>query len=147
MQIDHPAAQGLDHGHVVTDEEDGPPLRSDLADLPEALPLERKVAHGEHLVDEQDLGLQMRGYRKCEPDRHTTRVALDRSVQERANLGERRDVVESRIDLVTRQTEESAVEVDVLATGELTVETGPDLEQRADASVQACATSRRLRDA
>ena len=43
------------------------PSRRDLAHLPERLALERRVADGEDLVDEQDLRLEMRGDREREP--------------------------------------------------------------------------------
>src|SRR5437764_10853445 len=55
VEEDSPAAERLDDGHVVTDEQDGAPLAGDVPHPPEALPLERRIADGEDLVDEQDL--------------------------------------------------------------------------------------------
>ena len=83
------------HGrHVVADEEHGPPRPATLAHLAEALLLERRVADREHLVDEQDLRLEMRGDRERQAHVHAARVALHRGVEERLDLGERDDLVE-----------------------------------------------------
>ena len=46
--------------------------------------------------------------------------------------GEVDDVVEARVELLLRHAEDRAVEVDVLAPGELGVEAGAELEQRGD---------------
>ena len=108
------------------------PSRATSLILPEALLLERGVADREHLVDEQNLGLEMRGDRERESHVHAARVALDRGVEEALDLGERDDLVESALDLGAPHAEDRAVEVDVLAAGELGVKAGADLEQRAD---------------
>ena len=61
LEVDAPPAERLDRRHVVADEEDGAALlRRDLAHLAEALALERRVADGQHLVDDQDLGIHSR---------------------------------------------------------------------------------------
>ena len=66
---------------------------------PEALPLELGVADGEDLVDDQDLGLEVRGDREREPHVHAAGVALDRRVEELLDAGEVDDCVESCGDL------------------------------------------------
>ena len=53
-----------------------------------------RVADGEHLVDEQDLRLEVRGDREREPHVHPARVALHRRVEEPLDLGELDDLVE-----------------------------------------------------
>ena len=72
------------------------PSRGDLAHLAEALALERRVADREHLVDEQDLRLEVGGDGEGEPHVHAARVALDRGVEELLDLGELDDLVEAR---------------------------------------------------
>ena len=93
------------------------------------------VADREHLVDEQDLRLQMRRDGERQPHVHAARVALDRRVEELLDLGEGDDLVELAADLGPAHAEDRAVEEDVLAAGQLGMESGADLEQRADASV------------
>ena len=47
-------------------------------------------------------------------------------------FGELDDLVEALADLVAAHAEDGAVEEDVLAPGQLRMEAGPDLQQRAD---------------
>ena len=96
----------------------------------EALLLERLVADREHLVDEQDVGLDVDGDGEAEAHVHARRVVLHRRVDELLELGEGDDLVEARLDVALGQAEDRAVEVDVLAPGELGVEAGAQLEQR-----------------
>ena len=73
-------------------------VRPDCAEVlhaAEAAPLELRVADREHLVDEQDLGLEVRGDREREPHVHAARVALHRRVDELLDPGELDDLVEA----------------------------------------------------
>ena len=88
------------------------------------------VADREHLVDEQDLRLEVRRHGEGQPHVHAARVALDRRVEELLDLGERDDLVELAVDLGPAHAEDRAVEVDVLAAGQLGMKAGADLEQR-----------------
>ena len=45
----------------MADEQDRPALAADLAHFAEALPLERHVADGQNLIDEQHLRFEVRG--------------------------------------------------------------------------------------
>ena len=58
-------------------------------------------------------------------------------------LGERDDLVEPLADPRAGETLERAVQLDVLATGEVRMKAGPELEQRADptARLDACPSS------
>src|SRR5581483_8044623 len=106
-----------------------------LVELLGALLLELLVADGEDLVDEEDVGIDADGDREPESDVHARRVVLDRRVDEGREIGELDDLVELRRDLLAREPEDRAVEVDVLATAELGVEPGAELEQRRHATV------------
>ena len=147
LEQDPALAERLDDRHVVADEDDGSPLVRHLAHLPDALALEADVADRQHLVDEHDLRIEVRGHREREPDGHAARVALERGVEEALDLGEVHDLVEAPVDLAPPHAEDRAVQIDVLAPGQLPVEAGPDLEQRAQPSLDACVPRRRLGDA
>ena len=71
------------------------PASRDLVHLAQRLALEGGVADREHLVDEQDLRLEVGGDGEGEPHRHAARVALDRGVEEALDLGEVDDFVEA----------------------------------------------------
>jgi hypothetical protein len=55
LEPDRPTAQAFDRRHVVAHEQDRSPARRGLAHLAHATPLELGVAHGQHLVDDQDV--------------------------------------------------------------------------------------------
>ena len=111
------------------------PCLGDVAHLAEALLLEGDVADRQHLVDEQDLRLEVGGDGEGQADVHAAGVVLDGRVEELLDFGEGDDLVELAVDLGALHAEDRAVEIDVLAAGELGMEAGADLEQRADAAV------------
>src|SRR4029079_1222701 len=57
--------EAADSTHVVTDDDDGPPLPAHVAHLAETLLLECGIADGQYLVHQQDLRLQMRRHGEC----------------------------------------------------------------------------------
>ena len=71
------------------------PLSRIALELVEALLLEGGVADGEHLVDEQDLGVHLDHHREGEAHEHARRVVLELQVDEVAQLGEVDDRVEA----------------------------------------------------
>ena len=128
-----PLADPLDRGQVVGDEHEGRPLQHHRPHPVDAPLLERGVAHGEHLVDEQHVGLEERGHAEAEPHLHPARIELHLPVDGVVELGEaRRSRRTVRRHVLAGQTEQRAVEVDVLAPGELRVDARPHLDERAD---------------
>ena len=74
-------------------------MRPDCAQVlhaPETPALELGVTDSKHLVDEQDLRLEVRGDRECKADGHPARVPLHRSVEELTYTRELDDLVELR---------------------------------------------------
>ena len=67
-------------------------------------------------------------------------------IQEPLDLCERHDLIELPGDLDATHAEDRAIQVDVLAPGEVGMKAGAHLEQRPDATDDANATGRRLRD-
>ncbi len=70
------------------------PLLCDILHLAQALLLELDVADRQHLVDDQDLRLQVRRDGERQAHVHAAGVALDRRVEEFLDLGEGDDLVE-----------------------------------------------------
>src|SRR5919106_3487306 len=139
-------AEPLDRGRVVRDEDDGAAVLLEREDPPEALPLERLVADGEDLVEEEDVGIEESGDGEAEAHGHPGRVRADRPVDRVLELGEGDDLVEALADVRAAQALDRAVQVNVLATGEVGVEAGAELEQRSDPALGADAARRRLDD-
>ena len=84
----------LDALHVVGDEDDRPPLLVQVREHVDALLLEGGVADRQHLVDQQDVGVDLDHQREPEPDQHPGGVVLQLQVDELAELGEVDDLVE-----------------------------------------------------
>ncbi len=106
----------------------------EVGDDAEALPLEALVADREHLVEQQDVGVEERGDREAEPHRHPRRVRPHGPVDRVLDLGEGDDLVEPFADLAPAEPLDRPVEEEVLAAGEVGVEARPELEERADAA-------------
>ena len=116
----------------MRDEDDRAPPLLELEDLAEAPALELLVADREHLVEEQDIRLEMGGDREAEPHVHSRRVRAHGAVDEALELRERDDLVHPLADERPLQAQDGPVQVDVLPPGELRVEPGAELEERAN---------------
>ena len=81
------------------DEHDGLAAPAELADLVQALAGEGLVAHRQHLVDQQHVGVDVDGHREAEARVHAGRVGLDRRVDEALQLREVHDLVEALLHL------------------------------------------------
>ena len=138
-------AEPLDRGRVVRDEDDRPAAALEVGDLAEALLLERLVADREHLVQQQHVGLDVHRDREAEPHVHPRRVRPHRHVGERLELREGDDLLQVPVDVVALEAVDRRVQVDVLDPGELGVEAGADLDQRADAARRPRACRSRAR--
>jgi hypothetical protein len=137
-----------DGGHVVADEKDRAALAlGDVLHFAEALFLELGIAHGEHLINDEDLRLQVRGDGEGEADVHAAGVMLDRRVEEHLGFRKGDDLVELAVDLLAGHAEDGAVEVDILAAGKLGMEAGADLEKAGDAALDIDASGGGLGDA
>src|SRR5206468_1366235 len=121
IEPDRAVAEALDEADVVRDEHDRLPRPAELCDLRVTLVLEVLVTDGEHLVDEKDVRIDVHRDGEAEARRHAARVRLDRRVEEAAELREALDLRHRRLGLLTRETEQRAVEVRVLASGEVGV--------------------------
>ena len=102
-------------------------------ELLEALLLEGRVADGEHLVDQQDLGFDLDRGGEREPHEHPRGVVLQPQVHEVLELGESHHVVESRKRLSAAEPEHDRVDDHVVARVQVDVETDTQLDERRQA--------------
>ena len=129
VEHDHPVAELADLVQAVGDEHDRAPSRWNALMRSRHLRWNGSSPTGEHLVDEQDLRVDVDGDGEGQPDVHAARVELDLGVDELLDAGEVDDVVEVGVGLVPGQAEDRGVEVDVLPPGQVAVEAGAELEQ------------------
>ena len=85
---------GLDRRQVVRDVDERGALADDLFDSTDALLLEVGIAHRQHLVDQQDVGLQEGGDGEAQPHLHAEGEELDLAVDGVLQPGELDDLVE-----------------------------------------------------
>ena len=137
LQHEHPVAHRAHRGGRVADVEDRGAVAADLLHLGHALLLERPVPHREHLVGEEHVGIDVDGDREAQPRVHARGVVRDRRVHELADVGELDDGVELALGLGLAHPEDRPVEEEVLAPGQLRVETGPGGDQPGDPAAGA----------
>src|SRR4030095_14808905 len=87
--------------------------------LVEAFPLERCIADGQHLIDHEDLGLQVSSHGERQSHVHPAAIPFHWRVKEPLYLGEAHDLVELPPDLEAAHSEDCAIEIDVLSTSQL----------------------------
>ncbi len=129
MEHQYAVAQVADLVGGVADQDDRAALCLELGDLVHALALERLVADGEDLVDQQEVGVDVHGDGEGEPHVHARTVELDLGVDERLDARELDDLVEVPVGVRAGQPEDGGVEVHVLATGQVLVEAGAELQE------------------
>ena len=96
LEQQRPVAEALDRPHVVRHEHHRAALRAQPGELVEALLLEGGVADGEHLVDQEDVGVHLDHHGEGEPHEHAGRVVLEPQVGELLELRELEHLVEPR---------------------------------------------------
>jgi hypothetical protein len=111
-----------------------------------ALLLKGLVPDRKHLVEQQQVGVDVHRDREPEPHVHPRRVRAHGDVGEGLELGEAQDLLDVLVDVAALEAVDRRVEVDVLAPRELRVEAGADLDQRADASADRKRAGRRRED-
>ena len=110
LEQDAVVAELAQRPHVVADEQDGPAVpRGDVAHLPEAFLLEGVIADREHLVDDQDLRLEVRRHRERQADEHAAGVTFYRRIDEAADFREFHDLVELCCDLRPAHAHDRAI--------------------------------------
>ena len=120
---------------VVAHEDDRLALLPEALERREALLLEGLVADGEHLVEQEDVEVDLDRDRVREPHLHARREVLQLLVDEALELGERDDLVEALLELALAQPEQRAVDADVVARRELEVEADAELDERREQPV------------
>jgi hypothetical protein len=145
--VDDPVAHCLDAEHVVRDEQDRRLALLQVLHEVDALALEGQIADRQHLVQQQDVRLQVSRDREGQPHVHAAGVPLHRCADEVADLGEGDDGVELARDLGFAHAQDRAVQKDVLASGQFAVKAGAHLQQATQAAVDESLAPGRLRHA
>ena len=99
--MDGAVAELRDRGKLVRDEDHRAPRAAELLHAAEAPPLELGVAHGQHLVHEEDLRLEMSGDRERRRtymplEYRFTGVSMNFSTPENSTIASKRSSISRR---------------------------------------------------
>src|SRR5262249_52701067 len=97
-----------------------------------ALPLKVRVADRQHLIDQENLGIEVHSDGKRQSHVHPRREVLDRRLHEIGELTEFDDRVVVPVDLAPAESEQSPIQVHVLAPAVLGMEARTKFQQRRD---------------
>src|SRR5581483_8440870 len=140
-------AKVIDCIHVVTDKHDRPSFASDDAlHFLQTFLLELGVANRKHFIDEENFRVEMRGDGEGKAHIHSARIPFHRGIEKLFDFSEGHDFVELLFDFPASHSKDGPVQKNIFAAGELRVETGPDLEERASAAINIHSAGGRLSD-
>ena len=94
----------------------------------ETLFLKNGIAHRQHLIENDNLRIQMGGDRKRQPHVHPAGIVFHRYMDEFFQAGEIDNAIESFANLLSRQPEHRSVEKNVVSSGELRVKSSADFK-------------------
>jgi len=132
-------AEALNGSQVVSDDDDGLASMAEFVKTLEALLLEPLVSHSQDLVNHQDVWVDLHGDGETQTGIHAGGVVLDGGVHVVFQFGEGHDALVALRHLRSGEPKEGAVEVEVLAAGELGAEARPELDHGGDLSVDGAA--------
>ena len=101
-----------------------------------ALRLEENIPDGEGFIDDQHLRIHGDVERKGEPDEHSAGIGLHRLMDEVPDIREIENCLELLIHLLPAEAHHRPVHIDILDTGIILIEAGPELQERADRALR-----------
>ena len=130
LQIEHLFAIAGDVVHVVRDQDEGDAFPPHLPEAVEALRLEAHVAHGQHFVQQEHVGIQRRRHGETQPHRHAGTVVLHRRLHEIADFREVDDLVDLGVGFALGEPQHRRIHVDVFPAGQDGIEARPQRDER-----------------
>ena len=77
----------------------------------------------------------MRRHRKRQAHIHPARITLDRGINELLDLGKSHDLIQLAANFLPGHAQDRAIQVDILAPGQVRVKAGAHFQQAGDASL------------
>src|SRR6266404_1422993 len=108
----------------------------DIAHFSQTLSLKTGVTDSQHLVHQKYFGFQMCGHSESESHIHPARVILYGSIQKPLDLAKSDDLVKLTIDVPATNSEDRAIQINVLSSGQFRMKTGTNFQQTSEAAVQ-----------
>ena len=127
-------------------EEDGLALLLEVFKLLEALGLEEYITYRQRFIDDQDLRVDIDGYRESKANQHTGRIGLHRLVDEVTDVCKGEDIVKSLVDLFLGKSTHGSIQVDILDSCVLGIEAGTQFQKSRDSAFDLNLTAGRIQD-
>src|SRR5215469_1689452 len=138
LQQYSPRANGLDQPHVMCDQYDSHAARIQFAHLVSRFLPEPRIAHCQNFVYQENFRLKEGGHRESKTNIHSTRVVLDRGIEEFLDFGKRNDLIELAHNLIAPHAEDGSVQEHVFAAGQFRMEASTYFEEAAHPPVKLC---------
>ncbi|GAA1613912.1 hypothetical protein GCM10009805_05460 [Leucobacter chromiireducens subsp. solipictus] len=129
LKDDAPLAELLDLTRGVADYEHRLACRSQHLHAFCTLSPKGRIADRQNLIDEKHIEFGMDGYGEAEPRIHARGIMFDFGVYEVAYLRELEDILEALFGLRLAHAKDCRIEVDIVASREVWIETGTDLKK------------------
>src|SRR5438034_554526 len=107
-----------------------------LAHFVKTFLLEIGIADGQHLVNNQDLRIEMRCHREGKPHIHAAGVSFYSRLEESLYSREGHDFIKPGINFAAAHSQYRAVQIYVLPSGQIRMKACADLQQASDFAVQ-----------
>src|ERR1700758_2498133 len=121
----HPA----EVSHLVIYYDHGMALFEDRFYPLKAFLFERRVPHRNDFIQNDDFRVEIRRHGKSQADVHPAGIVFNRYIDKFFQPGEINDLVELLADLFLGETQHGAIQVDVVSSRKLRMESGPYLKQ------------------
>ncbi len=132
VEPEHALAVLADVLERVGDEEEGLAAGRDVGHAVVTLALKLLVAHGQGLVHQQDVGIHVGRDREGQPRGHAGREGANGGVDEVLQLGPLHDAIQAHARLLARESQQCALDHDVLTPRQLSAESEAQFQDRGD---------------
>ena len=95
-----------------------------------ALLRENDIPHGQSLINDQDIRVNMRNDGECQAHHHTAGIGFHRLINRLSDIGKCRNLLISGVDLAFCESQQGRVHIDILFSRKLRRETASKLQKR-----------------
>jgi hypothetical protein len=93
-----------------------------------ALPLKKIVTNTQHLVDEQNIRVDVSRDGKPEPSKHSRRIPFYRRIDKLFESLKIDDSIEALLDFVSCHSQNRAIKINIFSTGQILVKPSANLD-------------------
>ena len=126
----------------MADEQDRLAHLLEFLKLVEAFHLEKDVSDRKCLIDDQNLRIDVDRNRKCQADKHTGTVCLDRLIYKITDVRKIKDILQSGINLCLREADHGTIQINIFNAGVFHIKPGTKFKQcgysAVDLHITAC---------